>query len=100
VRICALQLQACVEKAIASLQKLPNDRVCRIKYENLVNDPVSEFRRIAEFIEKPVSRSMTDYLIGNVSPSRQGKGRSELEPEELSALQQMIGQTLVAHGYN
>lgn len=99
VGICALQWQACVEMASASLGGLPGDRVHRVRYESFVDDPVREFRGIAEFAKKSVSKSLAEHIARNVISTRKGSGRLELDSEDLVLLLNTIGHTLAKHGY-
>ena len=52
IEICALQWQACLQKAAAAFEGLPGDRVFRVSYEDFVDDPQSSFADIACFIGK------------------------------------------------
>jgi hypothetical protein len=99
IGICALQWQACVEMASESLGELPNDRLYRVKYESFVDDPVKEFRGIAEFAGKAVSDSLAEHVTGSVVATRKGSGRLELRAEDLILVRKTIGRTLAKYGY-
>jgi len=99
IGICAHQWQACVEMANASLAMLPDDRVYRVKYEDFVDNPVKEFRGIAEFAGKAVTAGLAESLRSNVLDSRKGSGRSELGAEDMLLLRNIMGRTLAANGY-
>jgi hypothetical protein len=98
--ICAQQWRACVEAASAALGSLPAARVHRLRYEDLVADPVREYRRVASFAGKPVPAGLLSELRGIVSETRAGLGRAELPGSQLALVRGIAGRTLAAHGYD
>jgi hypothetical protein len=97
--VCARQWRACVEAASAALAGLPARRVHRVRYEDFVGDPVREFRRIADFAGKPVPEALASVLLRKVSGASRGRGRSELNAEDLALVLGIAGPALAAHGY-
>jgi hypothetical protein len=99
VGICAHQWRACVEMAEEGLRGVPDERVHRVKYEDFVDDPVKEFRRVAAFAGKTVPRELEGSLRSDVSATSKGRSRSQLSEEDLAAVRSIIRPTLTAHGY-
>jgi hypothetical protein len=97
--VCALQWKACVDKAEHDLEKISQERVIKIKYEEFVRDPVREFARLSDFLGVRVSDTVNDYLRKNVSPYSVGKGRSSLGEAEVKKLEPLIASTLKRYGY-
>lgn len=100
IEICALQWQSCVEQSSNALQDIPGDRVIQVKYEDFVDDPCSEFSRIAAFVGKDVSDSLNRYLLKHVGASSKGKGRSEMCAKEMDLVLPIISDTLSNYDYH
>lgn len=99
IGVCGVQWQSCVEMAASSLQRLPGNRVCRVRYEELLLDPVKEFSRIADFAGKVVPDSFNEYLVSHVNTTKMGAGRAELSSADRDLLKSLIGRTLASYGY-
>lgn len=99
IGICAFQWRACVEMASTSLERVPDDRVCRLKYEDFVDDPVNVFSGIAKFAGKTVPQELAETLRVKVVASRKGSGRSDLCAEDLRLVRSIAGRTLADYGY-
>jgi hypothetical protein len=97
--VCALQWKSCVDNSERDLKKIPQHRVCRVKYEDFVGDAVGEFSRIAKFVEREVPGSVKDYITRNVWPSSVGKGRRALGERGVEYLMPLIADTLARYSY-
>ena len=99
-QVAALQWQRCVENSERAFSRMPGEKVCRLKYEELVRRPAQEFKRILEFLEvDPVGVDLHQMTSG-VSSKNVGKWRNELSEEELQKdLLPLIVDTLVRYGY-
>lgn len=99
-QVAALQWQRCVENSERAFQGIPEDRVCRLKYEELVRRPAQEFKRILEFLEVDPAGVDLHQMTSGVSSKNVGKWRNELSEEELQKdLLPLIGKTLDRYGY-
>lgn len=94
---CALQWAACVDYAERDLNRIPADRVIRLSYETFVNNPVSEFQRIAAFLGREIPSGFLDKLSVSVSASSVGKGRAQLGDEDIERLSLSIKNTLARY---
>jgi hypothetical protein len=97
--VCALQWKACVDKAEYELSKISPEKVIKIKYEEFVSDPVTEFARLAKFMNKDVPDAVNDYIIANVSSNSVGKGRKALGEAGVERLRPLIASTLDRYNY-
>lgn len=97
--VCALQWKACVDKAESDFSLIEPARVFTIKYEDFVRQPVKEFAKIAEFLNKDVPDILNDYLKQHVSCKSIGKGRASLGDAGVDDLRLLIGDTLERYGY-
>lgn len=97
--VCALQWQACVDKAETSFSNIKPDRIICIRYEDFVLEPFIEYEKIARFIGKNVPDEVETYLKGNISSASINKGRSYLTASGVSALRPLIADTMERYGY-
>jgi hypothetical protein len=97
--VCAIQWRECVDQAEAALDELPQNRVCRVKYEDFVQHPESELARILDFMDIKATQQQISSAVSGVSSKSVGKGRAMLGQEEVQRLEVLIGETLKRHGY-
>lgn len=97
--VCALQWQACVENAERDFLTMSSGNIIRIKYEEFVAEPITEFARLAEFLNKDVPDSVNKYLKENVRQDSIGKGRKALGEAEVENILPLIADTLERYGY-
>ena len=96
--VCTLQWKTCVDNSERDFSAMPSEMIIRVKYEEFVRDPVAEFARLADFINKQVPESVNDYLKNSVKQNSVGKGRKALG-EEVKNLRPLIADTLEKYGY-
>lgn len=97
--VCALQWQRCVENAEAAFAEMPEDKVCRIRYEDFVRDPRQQLRNVLGFIGVQASDEQVASAVAGVSSKSIGKGRASLSDEEVHRLDTLVGETLDRYGY-
>jgi hypothetical protein len=97
--VCAIQWQRCVEKAHADLNCLPEQKVCRVHYEEFVRDPIVGLTRVLQFMGVDPSNEQLDRAVSGVSAKSLGKGRKSLGEEEVAHLENLVGETLIKFGY-
>ena len=97
--VCALQWKACVDNSERDFTIFPQDTLFRIKYEDFVREPVADFARLADFLNKPVPDHLNDYLRNNVRSSSIGKGRKTMNDETIAKLRPLLANTLDKYGY-
>ena len=99
LEVCALQWKLCVEKAECDLASIPQTQIMRIKYEDFVSEPVAEFSRLADFLNKQVPNHLNEFLSNNIRSSSVGKGRNAMKNETIDNLYPIIANTLKNYGY-
>lgn len=97
--VCALQWKRCVDKSERDLAAISSDRVIRVRYEDFVNDPLSEYEKITSFIGKSAPDLVKEYLKNNISSTSVGKGRKALGDDQMQTLRQLVADTLARYGY-
>lgn len=97
--VAARQWQACVDASDRAFADIPSARVHRVSYEELVSDPVTVVANLAKGLGWAGLEEHVRSAVAPVSSDSVGKGRSLLDPEQLAALEAVIGSTLERHGY-
>lgn len=97
--ICALQWKACLDLAERDFANIDSSKIIRLKYEDFVSDPVTEFAKLAEFLNKKVPDGVNDYLRNSIRDSSIGRGRSALGKAGVDALEPLLRDTLEHYGY-
>lgn len=99
IEICALQWQRCVEASEKAFVEMDGEKVHKVAYEQFIEDPEHELAKILQFIGKDLSQEELKKVVAQVSKSSVGKGRSQLTVEEVTNLEQLVGETLKRYGY-
>lgn len=97
--VCALQWQACVDKAVEAFSAMANDRWLGLAYEEFVQDPKSQLARVVDFMELSVQKSAIQRAVVQVRPDSVGKGRAVLAEGTVRRLEALVGNTLARWGY-
>ena len=96
---CALQWQRCVLMADQAFEEIPEERVIRVKYEDLVNSPIREVERILENLDIDFNQKKVKDSVRLVTSSNIGKGRIALDKERLKSILSLVSTTLKKYGY-
>jgi hypothetical protein len=103
--VCAKQWSICNDRVVAASQHIGPDRWAEIRYEDLIDDPVSEVGRLMEFLRLDYERvvresaAATDTTPVNVvTPPERGKWRRE-NPKEIEAIFALIAPMMDVLGY-
>ncbi|MCP5018540.1 MAG: sulfotransferase [Ketobacter sp.] len=97
--VCALQWQRCVEQSEKAFSTMPDAKVLRIRYEDFVQSPKDELKRILDFMGRQVSEEILASAVSGVSSKSLGKGRQSLGEEKVRQLEELVGDTLKRYGY-
>ncbi|MBN7797779.1 sulfotransferase family protein [Parahaliea mediterranea] len=97
--ICALQWQRCNELAERAFEGIREDRVVRLRYEDIVTDPARQLTRILNFLGMVAEPEVVAKAVSDVSASSLGKGRSAFSSDEVAHLENLVGGTLSKLGY-
>lgn len=92
--VCALQWQACIEKAYETLQTLPAEQWVELSYEAIVRNPARELTSALGALGYKVGTPAIERAVAGVSGSSVGKGAEQLGAERVVALREYIGNTL------
>lgn len=98
--VCAIQWQQCVDKANLAFMSMPEDKYIKVRYEDFVQKPAEELRRILAFLDyKELDEDLIAPAVARVSSKSIGKGRAELDDNEVINLEALVSETLKAHKY-
>ena len=97
LEVIAIQWKTCVEEAQSYLEKIPEERVHFLKYENLVSNPATELNKITEFL------NLSDNhfpLKDKLHSSNVDKGAELFKKEEAGNALKIIEPVLEQLNYN
>jgi hypothetical protein len=97
--VCALQWQRCVENAETAFAAIEPERVIRVSYEQFVEQPEQELKRILDFVGIKATNNAITESVANVSSKNIGKGRARLSLAERQRIESLVGTTLRRYGY-
>lgn len=79
-------------------QTLPEDRVHRVRFEDMVAEPARTVERCCEFLGLPMTGACRDYLADKINPDKIAQYREE-DHQRIAEVEQAIGDVLNANGY-
>lgn len=89
------------EAAFAGLATLPADRLLRVSYEDMVDDPTSFAETLGEFLDVPAGadRQPLRSALSEASRSSVGRWREALSSHDADAVDRQCGALLAELGY-
>ena len=97
--VCARQWGRAVTASSSELARLGLVSI-DVRYERLVQDPVAELRRIAEFAGLEIIEDAMGEFAAGIKLDRQGIGRANLTAEELAVVDAEVGDLLSQLSYD
>ncbi|EDY85642.1 conserved hypothetical protein [gamma proteobacterium HTCC5015] len=97
--VCALQWQRCVDQSEKAFSSMPADKVIRVRYEDFVQSPRDELKRVLDFMGREVSDDKIAAAVSSVSAKSLGKGRQSLGEDQVRSLEKLVGETLKRYDY-
>lgn len=77
--ICSHQWAACVSSSESAFEKIDSSRVFRMRYEDLVKNPLKIICETIEFLDLDVDAKEVTKIVTSVSDNSIGKWKSDLE---------------------
>ena len=99
LELCILQWEKCVQRSDESFAKINPSRVCQLRYEDFVGNPVVHLHRIVSFLGIEVPDSQITKLVSTVSARSVGAAQRSLACEKWEALTGIVSGTLLQHDY-
>ncbi len=96
---CAIQWQICVQAATEQLGRLDSSRVVETQYETFTQDPVTEIKRIIDFLGEATTDRELKEITSGVSSRSVGNWREGMTQTQIADVEQHVGETLEMHGY-
>ncbi len=98
--ICAIQWERCVETAARDFNKIPEEKIHQLRYEDFVQHPTEELEKICSFLNVAIPESDAATILKNVSDKSVGKGHIELKKNgAIEKILPHIKETLDRYGY-
>ena len=92
VEICAKQWRKCVDHSSKYFDDIPKEQRYKLKYEDLVKEPVRNLKELANFIGVEVSDLSYDLITQNVKLNSIGKYKSNLSQRDLQNIEKYFQQ--------
>lgn len=100
LKTCAMQWAKCVEEATSDLRGLDEDRVETIYYEDFVNSTEKTIENLSSFLDVELAQDEIRKLAAPVHGGSVGKGRDELDENELKNIVPILEDALAHHDYH
>ena len=97
--LCARHWVCEVEAVADGLAHVPSDRTLRVRYEDLVVDPLGTLEGIAGFSGIPITPGYREELAGLRFPDERERWRDELSAEVITTIERTQRERLLALGY-
>jgi hypothetical protein len=98
--LAALGWRLLMEAYDESRMRVPEDQWVRVRYEDLVADPRDQVGQILARVgldwTPPYAAEFARYRF---SPGRAQAFRDDLSPDDISAMESVLGHSLADHGY-
>lgn len=98
MEVCANQWKHCVKNTNADRKLVPEANILDIRYEEFVNDPISDLKRIAQFCDVELSLEDMKDLTKKVSKKSVGSHKKGFSKEEQKKLNEITKETLLSLG--
>lgn len=96
---CALQWNESVSIARNDLKLIDSKRYIKVKYENIIKDPIQEIKKIMEFLELDFYTSFQNDL-SNIFHKEKGEAwRSNIDKKDIEKIENIQKSTLLELGY-
>ena len=97
--VCSLQWKKCVDNADRCFNLIDPGRVHALYYENLVDNPVDQMRRILDFLCVDIPLELVKTIVKDVVDRNVGKWKQQLNKDVAARIESLARDTLNRHGY-
>lgn len=98
LEICAQQWAECINASDTSFASMDNNNWIKVKYEDLVLNPESEFMKIHSFLKSNIDEGRLSGAIADVSPKSINKNK-HLAPALSERVMKIMELPMRSHGY-
>jgi hypothetical protein len=98
IEVCGIQWRESLNRTLESLDRLPSNQYCTVRYEDLLSEPEISSTGIFDFLHLEMSSEIGQYLK-QINHRNIGKWRNQLTDEEYELLLHHIEDTLKSVGY-
>lgn len=99
LEVCAIQWVKCIEESENALAAVPDTLKIIVRYEDLVERPEHEIRRVCEFAGIDYAPFDAGLLAGKIQKGSVGKGKSKLSQEQLASIVPIVAPAMARLGY-
>ncbi|MGI6455397.1 MAG: sulfotransferase [bacterium] len=99
ISVCAEQWRQCVMHSEYGLNKIDNNRVFRLKYENFVQHPIDDLKAVLDFLNVDYDMEMLKKAVSRVSSKSVGNYKRNLTDEEIKEVEEIQREYLQKYKY-
>ncbi|ODS23377.1 hypothetical protein AB835_09150 [Candidatus Endobugula sertula] len=99
IQVCARQWKESVSTALAQKDMLQPNAYLEVRYEQLVQDPNNQFKRIQDFFELGEDNVFEEWISTQIDSNRQDKWQKDLSKNDLALIEDEISPLLRELGY-
>jgi len=99
IEVCGFQWKVCVEKAEQFFDDFDKNRYLKIKYEELVREPIYNFEKIFSHIGIELDFPLKEKIKNYVTNKNVGKWKKTLSKEDMKKLMPVIHEVLKSENY-
>ena len=100
IEVCAIQWSRCVQMAVEGLGRLSESRVHEVRYEEFVEHPLKQLRKIASFFGIDPEPYADEAVMKKITQRNVGKGVAMLSREERALILPHIKESMHMLGYD
>lgn len=97
--VLAKQWAGSINAALDAAESIPGDRLVRLAYEALMEQPREQMRRVVDFLELPEADALVEHVAQTADPARARKWREQLNGDLLATVRPHMEPTLLRLGY-
>lgn len=97
LRFCAMQWRESVKSVYAGLEQIPKENHVEIRYENFLDNPDEELKRLMDFME--IERKPELDIAHDLKPENKNKWKSKFSKEQLAEIGPELADTLIFTGH-
>ena len=99
MEVCAKQWQHCAENTIKDRELIPKKNIIDVRYEEFVNNPETELKRVASFFQQNLSEEMIKLLVKKVTNKSVSTHKKVFNEGEIKKLNNILEPTLIKLNY-
>jgi hypothetical protein len=99
IEVCGIQWKVCLEAAESAMRQLPSDQAITLRYEDIVDSPLSTMGELFDQLKLAFTPECQDYVKSSLTADHLNKWQRDLSRRDMQMLMPHIEDELLLHGY-